>query len=111
MAEETQVSQVQDQKPSDKELNFRNLEARYQKQLEQANARVLEAERQAQEAMSRNKQSSDDDEDDSEPYVDHKKLAKKLSNFEKNMDKKIDQKAEEKARQMVERERQEGWMR
>lgn len=111
MTDQSTTSQAQDQKPTDKELNFRNLEAKYQRQLEQERAARLEAERVAQEAMSKHKQSSDDDEDDSEPYVDHKKLAKKLSNFEKNLDKKIDQKAEEKARQMVERERQEGWMR
>lgn len=110
MTDQTQVSQVQEQKPSDKEMNFRALEQKYQRQLEQERAGRLEAERQNQELISR-KQEVIEEDDISEPYVDHKRLARKFSNFEKDMDKKIEQKAEEKARQMVERERQESWMR
>lgn len=73
-------NQAQENKISEKELNFRNLEAKYQKQLEQERAARLEAERLAQEAISR-KHFKEEEEDDSEPYVDHKKLEKKLARF------------------------------
>ena len=69
-------SQVQD-KPTDKELNFRNLEAKYQRQLAEERAARQDAERRAQEASRMQNQ----DDDDSEPYVDHKKLDKKLARF------------------------------
>lgn len=61
------------QKQNDKELNFRALEARYEKKLAEERQARLELEQ-------RLKQSSENDEDDNdEPYVDHKKLNKKLS--------------------------------
>lgn len=103
------VSTTQETKPNDKEYNFRQLEAKYQRQLEQERAARLEAERIAQEAQSR-KQISDDD-DDSEPYVDTKRLNRKLSDFEKNIEKKIDQKAEEKARLMLDQSKKDSWLR
>jgi len=74
------VNQTPENKPSDKELNFRRLEEKYQRELLQERNARLEAEKVAQEMQSR-KQVSDDDEDDSEPYVDHKKLNKKLAKF------------------------------
>jgi hypothetical protein len=63
-------------KPSDKELNFRALEAKYQKQLEHERAARIEAERLVQESRMQS-----DDDDDGEPYVDKKKLEKKLGRF------------------------------
>src|SRR5262245_7437729 len=73
-------NQQQEQKPSDKELNFRALEAKYKRELEQERAARLEAERLAQDVASR-KQQPEDDEDETEPYVDHKRLNKKLNKF------------------------------
>ncbi len=74
-----QDSQSQENKPSDKEFNFRALEAKYQKQLEQERYSRLEAEKKAAEAMMMRNQP--EEEDDSDPYVDHKKLEKKLAKF------------------------------
>ena len=74
-------NQVQDAPQSDKEINFRALESRYQRQLEQERSARIEAERIAQEATQRRQQTDDDDEDDSEPYVDHKRLKKQLNTF------------------------------
>jgi hypothetical protein len=70
-------------KQSDKELNFRVLQAKYEKRLqEEMKAREI-AESKLQELSSRNL-AVDDDTDDEE-YVDHKKLEKKLAKFgEKN---------------------------
>lgn len=74
-------NQVETQKNNDKEINFRNLEAKYQRQLEQERAGRLEAERLNQEYAKRAQQPSQDDEDESDPYVDHKKLSRKLNQF------------------------------
>jgi hypothetical protein len=112
MTSSTDQNQVQsEQKPSDKELNFRALEAKYQRQLEQERAARVEAERQYQEAATK-KQAAQEEEDDStsEPYVDHKRLDKKMASFEKRMEAKIEQKAEEKARTMMEKEKRDNWL-
>lgn len=103
-------NQVEVQKTNDKELNFRALEAKYQRQLDQERAARLEIEKQFQESQSR-KQVVDDSDDDSEPYVDHKKLDKKLSSFEKRMEATIDKKAEEKARSLMQQDRKDSWLR
>src|ERR1700722_3630142 len=73
-----QENQVQEQKQTDKELNFRNLEAKYQKELEKERAGRIEAERLAQDRLHSNQREEDDD---SDPYIDHKKLNKKLAQF------------------------------
>lgn len=75
--QENQAQEVA--KPNDKELNFRQLESKYQRQLEQERNGRLEAERKLQERSQL--AAVNDDEDDSEPYVDHKKLEKKLARF------------------------------
>lgn len=103
-----QSSPTAEAKPNDKEYNFRQLEQKFQRQLEQERAARLEAERIAQEAQA--KKHVTDDEEDSEPYVDHKKLTRKLADFEKNMEKKIDQRAEEKARFLLENQKRESWL-
>ena len=69
-------SQVQ-QQPSDKELNFRALEAKYQKQVAEINA---EKERLVRELEQRN-QAHEEPEQDNNDFIDHKKLDKKLSKF------------------------------
>jgi len=61
------------QKTNDKELNFRALEAKYEKKLSEERQARLDLEQ-------RLKQAPQIDEDDTdEPYVDHKRLNKKLS--------------------------------
>lgn len=70
---------VQAAQPSDKELNFRRLEAKYQQEIAAERAKREEIERQVQELSRRQQQ--EEEPDDSEPYVDHKKLEKKLSRF------------------------------
>jgi hypothetical protein len=106
------ASEQAQQKPNDKEYNFRALEAKYERQLQEERQARAEAERQAREILTqRQVQNDDDDGDDDEPYVDKRKLAKKLSSFEKRLDEKIDKKAEEKARAMVAQERRDSWIR
>lgn len=108
--QENQAPQVQEQ-PNNKEINFRKQEAMYQRQLEAAEKRAQEAEMRAQEVMSKRHQQDDNDDDSSEPYVDHKRLSRQLASFERKMDEKIERKSEEKASAMVAKERKESWLR
>ncbi len=109
-----QNASVEPQKNNDREINFRKQEEMFKRQLEQERtARAQAEERAAQfERAAQQKQGIvDEDEADSEPYVDHKRLNKTLSSFEKRMEAKIEQKAEEKARQMIGQQKQETWLR
>ncbi len=83
MSVSTQENQAQNDKPSDKELNFRALEAKYQRQVEQERSARLEAEKKNEELQAyRQAQSKDDDDDvSSEPYIDEKRLTKKMNKF------------------------------
>jgi len=81
MTDQSTNSQVVEQKQNDKEHNFRALEAKYQKELQLERSARIEAERMAQEALSKKQSVTEDDEDDSDPYVDNKKLNKKLAKF------------------------------
>lgn len=104
------TTQAIEQKPNDKEINFRKLEERYERALAQERAAREEAEKRALEAQNKRNTPIDDEEDDSEPYVDKKKLARSFSNFEKKMEEKIEKKAEERARSLIHNERKENWM-
>lgn len=110
MTQEIQAVQEQS-KPSDKELNFRKLEERYERQLAQERAAREEAERKAQELARKNVPLPEDDDDDDEPYIDKKKLAKKMTSFEQKLEEKIERKAEEKARMLLQQEKREDWLR
>lgn len=101
MTENVQTSQVEQPKQNDKELNFRALEAKYQRELQQERAARLEAEKMAREAAEK-KNVVEEDEDD-EPYVGHKKLNKALNNFGQQNKTEI-QKAMEAAKQAAKEE-------
>lgn len=103
-----QQNQVQENKPSDKELNFRALEAKYQRQLEQARSEAEEAKRLAQEALSRKHQ--DDDEEDDQPYVDDKKLNKKLAKFGEQTKQQTQTEIQRAVHQAIHEERKQGWL-
>lgn len=60
---------------NDKELNFRALEARYERKLAEERQARLELEQRLKSVP------QDDDDSSDEPYVDHKKLEKKLAKF------------------------------
>lgn len=98
------VQQNIPQQPGDKELNFRALQQKYEKQLEHERQARMELEQ-------RLNQSKEADEDkDDEPYVDHRKLDKKLNKFGANTQNQIDramQQAKESAKEEI---RQETWL-
>lgn len=95
-------------KQSDKENNFRLLEARYQRQLDQERTARLQAE----EALAaRQKQVQEEPEDDpTDPYVDHKRLSKTLNTFEKKMEEKIEKRAKEISRQEQAEDKKAQWL-
>jgi len=112
MTEEQNTNQQQvENKVSDKELNFRKVEAKQreaEQQLYQERQARLELERRLQEIQS--KSHVEEDDDDNEPYVDKKKLEKKLSAFERKWEDKFDRKVEEKARMLIKEKEDEEWL-
>ncbi len=74
-------NQAQQTTDDSKERNFRAFEAKMKRELEQERSARIEAERIAQEALSKRQSVSEDDEDDNEPYVDKRKLNKTLAKF------------------------------
>lgn len=81
-------------------------------------AKALETERESNQKMQQeltqlreaSQRSRDQDSDDGEPYVDQKRLSKELNRFAEDWDKKFDRKVEEKASMMIERERQQAFL-
>jgi len=109
----TQTEEKQQQteeKRNDKEYNFRQLEAKYHRQLEQEREARLHAERAAQEAMSRQQQAHDTEENDDEPYVDHKKLDKKLAKFGEKSRQETQSEIQKAVQTAIYKERQEAWL-
>src|SRR5467141_4024758 len=98
----TQENQLQtEQKLNDKEYNFRALEAKRleaERRAIEAEKRATEAERIAQEAISKKSLPTEDEDEDDQPYVDHKRLNKKLNRFGQSTQSEI-QKAMEIAKQ------------
>ena len=103
-------SNLQENKVSDKELNFRALEQKYQKALDQERQARLHAEQEAARLAQERSKNNDDDEDDSEPYVDKKKLNKTLQKFGEQS-KQVTQSEIQKAIQVaLQEERQQNWL-
>lgn len=102
------VNQIEDKKQSDKEKNFRMMEAKHQRELAQERARAQELERQLQE---KSKQViEDEDKDDDEPYVAPKKLEKKLAKFEEKNSKKTKEEINRAVKIALEEERNNNWL-
>ncbi len=93
--------------PSNKELNFRALEQKYQQQLAQERA---EKERLTQELQQRQTASHNDDEDDSEPYVDHKKLRREQAKFGQQMKIETQSEIQKAVSKALSDERKQNWM-
>ena len=91
---------AQDQKQAEKELNFRRMESKYQQEVAYERAKREELEKRMHE-MNQPKQEAE--EEDNEPYVDHKKLSKSLTKFGQNTQTEI-QKAMNQAKHMAKEE-------
>lgn len=99
-----QVPVAQEAQPSNKELNFRKQEAMYQKMLAEREAEIEKLRQMAQ------PKPSYDDEDPSEPYVDHRRLEKKFKSFEEKNAEKIREEAKREVYQAIEQERRDTWL-
>lgn len=97
-------------KTNDKEYNFRALESKFERTIAQERAEKEKILRELDE-LKKSRYNRQEEEDDSEPYVDNRKLEKKLKSFERELDEKIDRKAEEKAQTILEKKEQENWIR
>ncbi len=109
----TQTSESQENKPveqkvSDKELNFRQLEAKYERQLQQERAARIEAERIAKEKVDR--KSEVEEEDDDEPYVDKKKLNKTLAKFGQQQSQQTQSEIQKAVHNALQEERKQNWI-
>lgn len=103
----TPDNSTQEAKPVDKELNFRQLETKYQRQLEQERSARLDAEQRLQQ-MSQPPVQEDDDESD--PYVDHRKLAKKLASHESKVMQQTQGEIHKAVQGALYEERKQNWM-
>jgi hypothetical protein len=107
-AKSQEVAQ-EEQKPSNKELNFRQLEAKYERTLAQERA---ERERLAKEIedLRKAKLSQPDDDEDDEPYVDKKKLAKHLAKFGEQTKKETQTDIQKAVQNALAEERKQNWI-
>lgn len=108
MTEDSQA-EVQEQKQNDKDLNFRALESKYQKELEKERQARSEIEKRIQEYEARQQQTQDDDDYD-EPYVDYKKLEKKLAKFGEQTTKQTKSEIDKAVSRALQEERNQNWI-
>lgn len=99
-----QEQETQQVKTNDKELNFRTLQARYEKQLADERAARQELENKIKASQ------HNDDDDGDEPYVDHKRLNKKLMKFNESTQGEITKAMEFAKQQAKEELKQELWL-
>lgn len=99
---------IVENKPNDRELNFRALQAKYEKQLSEERSARMEAEKENQRLMS-SRQSVDDDED-SEPYVDNKKLNKKLASYGQQAKQETQSEIQKAVQVAIQEERKQNWL-
>lgn len=104
----SQENQVPENKSNDKEMNFRMLEAKYEKQLAQERAERQESERLAQQYQSGSNR--DDEDDDSEPYVDKKKLNKTLQKYGQQIKQETQSEIQKAVGAALHEERKQNWM-
>lgn len=102
----SQENQVQDTNTKDKELNFRRLEAKYQQELAVERAKREEAEKRAQQASHR----EIEEEEDPEPYVDHKRLEKKLAKHGEQIKTQTQSEIQKAVYQALQEERKANWL-
>lgn len=107
--EEEQKPAQEQSTANDKELNFRNLQNRYERELSKERAARAQAEKVAEELMKK-ESSKDDDDSTDEPYVDHKRLEKKLKKTKQETKQETRVEVEQLVQQALYKERKENWL-
>lgn len=114
MTAQTNPSQSQtpaiESKPNDKELNFRMQEAKYEKLLAQERAARLEAEKETQRIANESSKYKDDEDDESEPYVDQKRLNKTLAKHGQQFKQETQTEIQKAVEIALSKERQQNWV-
>lgn len=100
------VTQEQDKKQNDKEYNFRALESKFKRELESERQERMKLQHQLEEKQTR----VVEEEEDGEPYVDHKKLEKKLANFGKQTEQKTQSAIQHAVQNAIYEERKQMWI-
>jgi hypothetical protein len=108
-APQGQAQTTEAPKPSDKELNFRALEQRYERQLHAEREARLQAEQKVQEAQ-RSHQRDDEEEEETEPYINHKKLNKTLQKFGQNAKQETQSEIQKAVQIALHEERKQNWL-
>lgn len=105
------VAPVENQEPAQnsKEYNFNALNQKL-RQMEAEKAQAEQRLQQLEQQFQSRGQARVEEEDDDEPYVDRKKLARTIDNLKKDLEKDFDAKAEQKARMMIEEERRQNYL-
>lgn len=110
MSTDTNI-RTEEQKAQDKEINFRQMEAKYERQIAQERQAREEAERKVHEMSQRQTQVvEEEEEDETDPYVDHKKLNKKLAKFGQQSEQKTQQTIKNTAQSIREEIKREMWL-
>ena len=108
MSAQQQTSQ-EEAKPSDKELNFRALEQKYQRQLDQERQARSELEKENQRLASERKPMIEEDDSDDD-LVDKKKLHKTLARFGEQTQKVTKSEIQQSVQAALAEERQRNWV-
>jgi hypothetical protein len=101
-----QTNSAIENKPNDKEFNFRMQAAQYEKKIELERQEKVALQKQLQEIQSKKHHDDDDD----EPYVDMKKLDRKLANFEQKNSEQTQQQINKAVSIAIQQDRNEQWM-
>jgi hypothetical protein len=109
MTTQTSANAIPENKSNDKELNFRMLEARYEKELAKEREARTRAEKEILETKQRMQQ-VDDEEETPEPYVDHKKLSKTLKQFGQQTKQETQSDIQKAVQQALADERKQNWI-
>lgn len=108
-ATQVDTAKIDQAKITDKELNFRAQEAKYERIVAQERAEKEKLARELEEVR-RARMQNQDEEEDAEPYVDNKRLNKKLEKFGQSTKSEIQQAMEEAKRKAKEELKQEMWL-
>lgn len=99
------------QQLSDKELNFRALENKYKRALEEERNARIHAENAARESLERkNQQVNEEDDDDDDDYVNKKKLTKKLQKFGEQTKKETQSEIQKAVQIALHEEKKQNWL-
>lgn len=99
------------QKPNDKEYNFAQMRQQLERERQEKSALMEELEKTKRVAQERlNTPEIDDDDNDNEPYVDHKRLEKKLAKFSVKSKQETDERINTAVQRALSEERKQMWL-